>query len=115
VKVKLEIQVLIHLVKVLGIGVFVLLALGSATSQEQKQQYMSNLQNRCAGYGFRQGTPEYSNCLMQLDTQNNAAAARQSRCYGAMSQAYADPGRTGNFGEAQVRANAAYNRCMNGS
>ena len=74
---------LTHLIKVLGIGVFVLLALGSATPAQNNAVY-------------------------------TAPAPAQRNCWFAVSQAYADPGRTGNFGEAQMRANAAYDRCMNG-
>lgn len=104
-----------HIAKLAGIGVFVLLALGSANSGKQQLSYKQRLQERCSGYGFEPGTTAFSNCLMQLDSQNIAAGAAQSRCMFVKSQAYANPGRTGGFGEAQQRADAAYSRCMSGN
>jgi hypothetical protein len=103
-----------HLAKLAGIGAFVLIALGSANSGKQQLSYKQRLNERCSGYGFKPGTADFSNCLMQIDSQNIAAGANQSRCMFVKSQAYADPGRTGSFGEAQQRATTAYNRCMSG-
>lgn len=104
-----------HLTKVLGIFAFAALALGSASTKEQQQAYVNQVNAQCAGYGFKRGSAEYSNCLMQLDTQNRATASREARCQGAMSQAYLAPTRTGSFAESQQIASAAYNRCMSGN
>jgi hypothetical protein len=104
-----------HLAKLAGMAVFVLIALGSANSGKQQLSYKERLNERCTGYGFKPGTTAFSNCLMQIDSQNIAAGANQSRCMFVKSQAYANPGRTGGFGEAQQRADAAYSRCMNGN
>jgi hypothetical protein len=110
-----QLKIISHAGKLIGMGVFVLIALGSANSGKPQLSYKEQLNERCSGYGFKPGTTAFSNCLMQIDSQNIAAGANQSRCLFAKSQAYANPGRTGNFGEAQARANAAYNRCMNGN
>ena len=39
---------------------------GCVASQQQ-------IAAKCASYGFQYGTPEYSQCLMQVEAQNRAA------------------------------------------
>lgn len=52
--------------------------------QEQQQQYIATLKNRCEQYGAREGSSEMVGCvlrLQQIDAQNaaqNAAAYQQS-------------------------------------
>lgn len=48
------------------------------TEQNNKAAYVNSMQTKCDGYGFQRGTPAYSQCLMNMDAQNNQAAYQQS-------------------------------------
>ena len=60
----------------------VLLVAGCAEIQPQPSQeeilanYLQRLHATCASYGFRDGSPEFQNCLMQVDqaTKNRRSA-----------------------------------------
>jgi hypothetical protein len=47
-------------------------------AEEMRQARMLE-ERRCASFGFKRGTSEFSNCMLQLDIQKrNAAALRES-------------------------------------
>jgi hypothetical protein len=58
--------------KLLALFVFTSL-ISSCATQEQKAQARQNqieyYKAQCYNYGFREGTAEYANCIMQLDSQ----------------------------------------------
>lgn len=56
--------------------VLVLLA-GCTSQEEQNRRYTAAVHNRCEGYGFKQGTKEFSNCVMQVDLANRHAAQQR--------------------------------------
>ena len=87
----------------------------------QAARIRTAMENKCKGYGFKQGTSEYANCLMQMDqrVQNTLAAKKakddqSSKCEMARAQAMSAPTRTGNFFESLENGNIAYERCMAG-
>jgi hypothetical protein len=45
--------------------------------EAQRQAYRQGIQNRCASYGFRPGTPDFSNCVMQIDQGNRQMLMQQ--------------------------------------
>jgi len=63
-----------HLIKILGVTVFVYLALGSASSEQQQQAYVNKLQAQCASYGFQYGSQGMANCVSQQNAANVAAS-----------------------------------------
>ncbi len=60
--------------KIMGIAMFVALALGSASSKEQQQAYVNRLQAQCASFGFQYGSQGMANCVSQQNAANVAAA-----------------------------------------
>ena len=50
--------------------------LAAEHEQAQRQAYRQRINDRCASYGFRPGTPDFSNCVMQID-QGNRQMIRQ--------------------------------------
>lgn len=101
--------------------------------QIRAQHRVELIERRCKSYGFEPKTPAYANCLMQLDQadreierqksaidgQNAAAAearkALESRCRLEQAQIYIDPRNNGGFADTQMRASAAWERCLSGS
>ena len=57
-------------------------------SQQQQQAYLSTLQNRCSAYGFKQGSNEFANCMMQQQQQD--AQAQQQQIVNQQRQRQAD-------------------------
>ena len=60
----------------------VLLLYGCVTPEEKAQLQLEKQktliledQNKCLGYGFTQGTDQFSNCMMQLDISRNEEKA----------------------------------------
>lgn len=53
----------------------VLLLAGCVNTQEMQQAYLNNLSSQCAGFGFRPGTPQMSDCMMRLHQQRQSAQA----------------------------------------
>jgi len=54
--------------------------------QQAQVNYVAGLRNRCAAYGYSPGTPEFSNCMMQVDQAQQAASQadlQQRRAIGA--------------------------------
>lgn len=60
--------------------------IGCATPEELRQQMIS----QCYSYGFKPDTPEFSNCLMQLDQQAAASRHRQQACLAASGYVMGD-------------------------
>ena len=98
-----------------------------AELQKQREQqakakaYKNNLLSQCRGYGFKDGTTAFSNCLMQLDQANKqleqAKLERQrleAKCNYAEAQGWLAPTRTGNFFEGAQNAAAYRNNCLAG-
>ena len=75
---------------------------GCMSTEELRKQDAA----KCSGYGFRAGTPQFAQCMMQADRQRE----RSSDCLSAALGAYS--------GAPQGEANAAYARanadCMAG-
>jgi hypothetical protein len=42
----------------------------------QREAYRQRLYSQCSAYGFQQGTPDFSRCLMQVDTANQQQDAQ---------------------------------------
>lgn len=105
----------------------VVLLAGCATPEERYRQaqqkaaaeaaaadnYRRGLESRCRGYGFQQNTPQFSQCVMQVDQSarqalaaNKAREEQESRCQLAQAQACLSAGRSDCF--------QAYNNCMAG-
>ena len=79
------------------------------------------IEGKCRSYGFTAGTTAFSNCLMQMDQQVQAALREararselESQCDMARAQGLAAPTRTGGFGESVQNGNVAYANCMAG-
>lgn len=53
--------------------------LGCVTPEQVRQQMIS----KCSSYGFKLNTPEFSNCLMQLDQKKAASEDREQACLAA--------------------------------
>jgi hypothetical protein len=49
--------------------------LAQVERQKAQERWMDGLKDKCANYGFKQGTSEFSQCLMQTDQQQRAANA----------------------------------------
>jgi hypothetical protein len=75
-----------------------------AAQQEEanRQAYRDAVAYRCQSYGFRPGTPDFSNCVMQIDQSNRTMlmqqmlqdeSARQTRALPPCSQL--PPGQAG--------------------
>lgn len=47
-----------------------------ASAEEARANYTMAIKDRCATYGFTPGTTDFSNCMMQVDA--NAQAAQQA-------------------------------------
>ena len=77
-----------HIIKLLGISAFIALALGSASTKEQQQTYISNLQAKCASFGFKYGTEGMANCV----SQQYAADTVADQAYQANRNAQAQHG-----------------------
>ena len=60
-----------HMKRIILIGL--MLALSGCLSPQQIRQQQAET---CAGYGFRQGTPQFSNCLIQQNRQ----ASKEELC-----------------------------------
>jgi hypothetical protein len=76
----LEVEMHSHVFKIVGLSLFVGIALGSASSEQSQRDQVSQNQSQCAGYGFQYGTPAFANCMMQIDqrrrAQNDAESAQ---------------------------------------
>lgn len=94
--------------------------------QIRAQHRMELMERRCKSYGFEPKTSAYANCFMQLDQadraleRQNAAAAEarkalESRCGLEQAQIYLDSRNNGGFADTQMRASAAWERCLSGS
>ncbi|SEF42573.1 hypothetical protein [Nitrosomonas ureae] len=53
--------------------------LGCVTPEQVRQQMIS----KCTSYGFKLNTPEFSNCLMQLDQMKAASEQKEQSCLAA--------------------------------
>jgi hypothetical protein len=79
-----------HILKVFGLIAFVLIALGSETTQQSQQRQAqqqqqsqqlaqkvrSHIETKCAGYGFKPGTDSYAQCLQN----ENIVVQQQISC-----------------------------------
>lgn len=45
----------------------------------QREQYRERVMGQCRAYGFKDGSPEYKNCLMQVDMANQQQDAATRR------------------------------------
>jgi len=53
---------------------------GMARAKAQKEsERMQKVSDVCVRYGFKHGTPEFSNCMMQTDMEMTKAAAEERR------------------------------------
>ena len=52
--------------------------LSNAREIDNNQARVNQLQSKCDSYGFQRGTTAYSQCLMNIEQQNNQAAYQQS-------------------------------------
>lgn len=43
-----------------------------AENQARAAAYRDGVRNQCRGYGFKDDTPEFRDCLMRVDTANRA-------------------------------------------
>ena len=81
-------------VRVCLLGILLMSAITgcSYNGQQYAQQRMNAMQSQCDSYGFRRGTQEYSNCLMNIDQRmrNDAAVATQ-QSFQAAQQFLAPP------------------------
>lgn len=50
---------------------------GCASDEEMRRQYVADVNAQCRAYGFKPGTPEFSNCLMQIDVDRQRSAEMQ--------------------------------------
>ncbi len=65
--------------KIICILFFLNLISGCVSAEQQRQQLIG----QCTSYGFKLNTPEFSNCLMQLDQQAAASNQRKQACLAA--------------------------------
>lgn len=61
---------------------------GCISPQEVRKQQMAT----CSGYGFRQGTPAFSKCMMDLDRQGNKESLCRQEYWSAFSTAPPEKG-----------------------
>jgi hypothetical protein len=59
-----------------------LFGLASCETVTPQQQHAAD-QEKCAGYGYQPGTPQFANCMMTVDTrrQDQAVAQQQNDAY----------------------------------
>lgn len=57
-----------------------------ARQEAQRQAYAERLAAQCRAYGFSYGTPEFAQCMMQLDIANQQARQDRQIYYQQMMQ-----------------------------